>query len=276
MSNLKQNLPKVEEMLEKGVHFGHQTKRWNPLMKKYIYSADHKTHIIDVFQTMEALKSACEFLYSVASKGEKILIVGSKRQATDLIENIAKDSGSLFVNQRWLGGTFTNFNSIKYNWEELNRLKEQREKGELKKYTKKERLLIDRKIEKLDLTVGGINGMVKFPGAMIVIDVKREKTAVREANAVNVPVIGIVDTNSSPEGLKVTIPANDDAIKSLELLLSTMGDAIKQGYQEYAKELQSTAKAEQKAVAKEVEKKAKEQVEVKKSAKKELAKKTKK
>lgn len=226
------NVPSVEEMVKAGVHFGHQVKRWHPAMERFIFSTDKKTHVIDVEQTRSQLKKACEFLYEVARSNGQIVIVGTKRQAADIVEVKAKECGALFVNERWLGGTFTNFKSIEANWKELNQLVQKRAAGEFSHYTKKERLLIDRKIEKLEIFVGGIRDLKKYPEAIVVIDAKREKTAIREAIAVGVTVIAIVDTNTDPLGIDYIIPANDDAIKSIELLLDTFSTAIKTGYNE--------------------------------------------
>ena len=257
MAKVEFKIPKIEDMLEAGVHFGHQSKRWHPYMQKYIYSTDNKTHIINIYKTQEMLEKACEFLYETAKLGKQIVFVGTKRQAVEIVERNAKDSGALFVTQRWLGGTFTNYNSVKKNWKELVDLKEKRETNGFSHYTKRERLLIDRKIDKLELFVGGIVGMRKFPGAMIVIDTKRDRTAVREANQVEVPVVGLVDTNTDPTNVNYVIPANDDAIKSLDLLINAMGDAIKQGYEEYFNE-STPAEAKVEVKAKEVKPEVKE------------------
>jgi small subunit ribosomal protein S2 len=240
MAEYKVNLPTIEEMLTAGVHFGHQSKRWHPSMKKFIYTTDNKSHIIDIYKTQEQLEKAAKFLYKVASEGKQIVLVGCKRQASTVIENLAKESGALFVNQRWLGGTFTNFNSVKQNTEQLNKLQERKAKGDFSRYTKKERLLIDRKIEKLEYYVGGINGMKRYPGALVVVDVKRERTAIKEANSVGVPVVGLIDTNSDPSPVKIPVPANDDGLKSISMILKIFSDAIKEGYKEYATTIKDT------------------------------------
>ena len=236
MPKPKFNVPTVEEMLSAGVHFGHRVKRWNPFMEKYIYSTDDKTHVIDVYQTQELLEKACEALYEIAKSGKQIVLVGTKRQAADIIEKAGIKSGALYVTQRWLGGTFTNFESVKGNWKELLRLKEGREKNKFSHFTKKERLLIDRKIEKLNLFVGGITNMKRYPGAVVVIDVKREKTAVKEAQLSKIPIIGVVDTNSDPRNVDYVIPANDDAIKSITLLIGPLVEAIELGYKDAGKD----------------------------------------
>lgn len=225
-------------MLQSGVHFGHQVKRWYPIMSKYIFGVENKSHIIDLYKTSELLTKSCGFLYDVAKSGRQIVIVGTKRQAALAVEKYAKECGALFVNQRWLGGTFTNFDSVKSSWMELQKLEKGKIANEFVKYTKKEQLLIERKIEKLQLVVGGIQNMEKFPGAIVVIDVKKEATAVHEANAYNIPVVGIVDTNSNPTNIDYVIPANDDAIKSIDLLLSVLSSVIKAGYDEYKNSLE--------------------------------------
>ncbi len=250
----KCNTPSIEDMLEAGVHFGHQIRRWNPKMQKYIYTADSKTHIIDLYQTQDLLTKACNVLYEIAKTGKQIILVGTKRQASDIVERYAKDAGALYVTQRWLGGTFTNYKSVEGKWKQLKDLKTKRDNNEFSHLTKKERLLIDRQIEKLELFVGGIQDMKKYPGAVVVVDAKREKTAVKEANAVNVPVVAMIDTNTDPDNIDFVIPANDDAIKSIELIVSRLAEAIKAGYSEYKPEktVQPTKKLEKNAIKSEV------------------------
>jgi small subunit ribosomal protein S2 len=233
MSKTNIKTPKVEEMLEAGVHFGHQLKRRSPFMDKYIYGTDNKTQVIDIYKTQELLQKAAEFVYDLASQGKQIVIVGTKRQASQIVKEMAEKSGLLYVNQRWLGGTFTNYSSIKGRIERLNYLIEAKKKGDLNKYTKKERLMFDREIEKLEEVVGGIRGIKKYPDALIVIDVKKERVAIREANASNVPVIALVDTNSDPRNIQYPIAANDDAIKSIGLILGVLADAAIEGYKNY-------------------------------------------
>ena len=236
------NLPKVEELLEAGVHFGHQIKRKNPLMKDFIYSEDSKSNIIDVYRTLEKLETACEFLYETAKEGKQIIIVGTKRQASQLVKTYAEKAGAMYVNQRWLGGTFTNFDSIKSQFQRLGKLKERQESKSLDSYTKREKLLVARDIEKLELFIGGIKNMKPFPAVIIVIDTKKEKTAVAEANKVGTKVIGIIDTNSDPTIIDYPIPANDDAIKSIEILLKPISEAILSGYKDYKPPKEEQAK----------------------------------
>jgi small subunit ribosomal protein S2 len=230
----KYKLPKVEELLDSGVHFGHQVRRWHPKMEPYIYSVRKNIHIIDLEQTEQKLKEACDFLFETAKRGEQVIFVGTKKQAREVIELEAKRSGALYVTERWIGGTITNFKIIKKNIEKLLGYLKRKEEGDLDKYTKKERLLIDREIEKMQRNIGGIVGLKGDPGAMFLVDAKREKTALREANRAGVPVVGLVDTNSDPEGIQYVIPGNDDAIKSIAVILKAISHAVEEGYKEFA------------------------------------------
>ncbi len=231
----KYNLPKPKDLLDAGVHFGHQVRRWHPSMEPYIYSVKKNLHIIDLEHTEKGLKEACEFLYNTAANGGQIIFVGTKKQAREIVEIEAKRSGALFVTERWLGGTITNFDVIKKKMKRLVDLTRKREQGELNHYTKKERLLIDREIEKLQNSVGGLVGMRSIPAALVVIDAKREKTAIKEAHNANSKIIGLVDTNTNPEKIDIVIPGNDDAIKSIAIIVKALADAVEAGYKEYAK-----------------------------------------
>lgn len=244
---MKTKLPKVEELLDAGVHFGHQTKRWHPKMEPYIYGVKKNIHIIDLEKTEEQLKKAANFLYETAKKGEQIILVGTKKQAREVVELEAKRSGALYATERWIGGTITNFRIIKKNIDKLLSLMKRREEGELEKYTKKERLLIDREIENLQKNVGGIVNFKGTLGALFVVDSRRERTAIREAKRAGVPVVALVDTNSDPESIDYVIPGNDDAIKSIALILKVISDAIEEGYKEYVKS--SEAKKEEPVTA---------------------------
>jgi small subunit ribosomal protein S2 len=232
MAKLK--TPKVEELFDAGVHIGHQARRWHPKMEPYIYSSENKIHVFDLVQTEQLLKEACEFLYETAKKGQQIIFVGTKKQAGDVIKSAAKQSGALFVTERWLGGTITNFKMIKRNMDKLVSHIKQREEGGFQKYTKKERLLIDREIEKLDKYVGGLVSLKGAPHAIVVVDPRKEKTVVREAVKSKIPVVALIDTNSDPTNIAFPIPGNDDAIKSITLILKTIGDAVEAGYKEFA------------------------------------------
>ncbi len=247
----KYDTPKIEELIDAGVHFGHQVKRWHPSMEPYIYTVKRNIHIIDLEVTEDLLKKAADFLYSVARKGGKIVFVGTKKQARDIVEIEAKRAGAMFVTERWLGGTVTNFDVIKKNnIDKLIKMKKQREEGGFEKYTKKERLLLDRKIEKLDRFVGGLIGLSKIPDAVFVIDARRERTAVREAVVAKVPVIALIDTNSDPSDIAYPIPGNDDAIKSIACVVKALSDAVESGYSDFA-----TGVREEQEQKKEIEKK---------------------
>ena len=231
----KYKVPKIQEMIDAGVHFGHQTKRWHPKMEPYIYTVSKGVHIIDLEKTEEMLRKACDFLYEQASMGKIIVFVGTKKQSKDIIEKEAKRSGALYVNERWVGGTITNFETIKKNIDKLLSYLKSREEGKFSIYTKKERLLIDREIEKLQASYGGISSLRKTPEVLFVIDTKREKTAIREAKRSGVPVVAIVDTNANPKDIDYPIPGNDDAIKSVALIVRAIADAVEEGYKEFGK-----------------------------------------
>lgn len=238
----KYKIPSIEELLDAGVHFGHQVKRWHPRMEPYIYTVRRNIHIIDLEQTERLLKEACDFLYNEAKKGSKIVFVGTKKQARDTIGAEAQRSGAMYIMERWLGGIITNLSVIKKNnIDKLLDLKRKRERGELQKYTKKERLLIDREIERLERFVGGIVRMNSAPDVMFVIDAKREKTAIREAKRAGIPVVAMLDTNSDPSEIDYVIPGNDDAIKSVAIIVKAIADAVEQGYADFAKASQEPA-----------------------------------
>ena len=231
----KYKLPKIQEMIDAGVHFGHQARRWHPRMEPYIYTVNKDVHIIDLEKTEEMLKNACEFLYEQASKGKVIVFVGTKRQTKEIIENEATRSGALFVSERWVGGTITNFETIKKNIDKLLDYIKGKEEGRFSVYTKKERFMIDQEIEKLQSTYGGIASLKIPPEVLFVLDPKREKTAIREAKRSEVSVVSVVDTNADPTQIDYPIPGNDDAIKSVSLLVRAIADSIEEGYKEFGK-----------------------------------------
>lgn len=231
----KYKLPKIQEMIDAGVHFGHQARRWHPKMEPYIYTVNKNVHIIDLEKTEEMLEKACSFLYEQASLGKVIVFVGTKKQSKEVVENEAKRSGALYVTERWVGGTITNFETIKKNIDKLLGYIKGKEEGKFSVYTKKERLLIDREVEKLEATYGGISSLKKSPDVLFVIDPKREKTAIREAKRSDVPVISVVDTNADPTQIDYPIPGNDDAVKSVALLVRSIADAVEEGYKEFGK-----------------------------------------
>ena len=252
----KYETPKIKELIDAGVHFGHQVKRWHPSMEPYIYTVKRNIHIIDLEVTEDLLKKAADFLYSVARKGGKIVFVGTKKQARDIVEIEAKRAGAMYVTERWLGGTVTNFDVIKKNnIDKLIKMKKQREEGGFEKYTKKERLLLDRKIEKLERFVGGLTALSKIPDAVFVIAARRERTAVREAVVAKVPVVALIDTNSDPADIKYPIPGNDDAIKSIACVVKALADAVESGYKDFATGVREEQEQKEEDEKKEDEKK---------------------
>jgi len=256
----KYKLPKIQEMIDAGVHFGHQAKRWHPKMEPYIYTVNKNVHIIDLEKTEEMLEKACNFLFEQASLGKVIIFVGTKKQSKEVIENEAKRSGALFVSERWVGGTITNFETIKKNIDKLLGYIKGKEDGSFSIYTKKERLLIDREIEKLQLTYGGIASLKKAPDVLFVIDPKREKTAIREAKRSDVPVISVVDTNANPTEIDFPIPGNDDAVKSVALIVRAIADAVEEGYKEFGKSEKEKKEAQEVIEASEQQKAEKEKI----------------
>lgn len=216
----------LQELLEAGCHFGHQGRRWNPLMKKYIYGERDGVHIFDLVKTKSGLDQAAEYLAGLKANSKTILYVGTKRQASDLIKADAIRAGMPYVNVRWMGGTLTNFVQIRKSIAKLLDLSDKKQKGELKKYTKKEQLLIDRDIAKLNKFFSGVVAMEKLPDALFVVDTHKEEVAVLEAKRMGIPVVGIVDTNSDPTIVDYVIPANDDAEKSVKLIVNHLTDVI--------------------------------------------------
>lgn len=219
----------MKALLETGVHFGHRAKRWDPRMKPYIFTERNGIHILDLQQTLANLEEAYERVKEEASRGNKILFVGTKRQAQETVQQEAERCGMPYVNQRWLGGTLTNWRTIKARIDQLKRFEEEIERGEVGFYTKKELLRRDRMVEKLRVRLGGLRTMTRLPSLLFVIDVRREHTAVKEANILGIPVIALVDTNCDPEPIDYVIPANDDAIRAIKLLTSKIADAVLEG-----------------------------------------------
>lgn len=219
----------LEELLESGAHFGHQTKRWNPKMEDYLYGSENGVHIFDLTKTKPLLEEALEFLKKSAAEGKTILLLGTKKQIKDKVGEAAAEAGVPYVNERWLGGTISNFGQMKKSLKKLEEMKANMVSGAYNKYTKKERLLIDREITRLERFFGGITTLTDVPDVLFVIDTKREAGAIYEANAKKVPVIGIVDSNSDPDPIDYPIPMNDDASKALEYVLGLVKDAILEG-----------------------------------------------
>lgn len=222
-------IPELAEMLEKGVHFGHQISKRHPKMQGYIHTSRNRIAIIDLEQTAVKLKEALSFVEQTASMGGVILFVSSKRQAKGLIREAAKSCGMPYINSRWLGGTFTNFSNIIKLAKKLKDLEQKQATGELEKYTKKEQLDFQREIIRLDELVGGIKEMLRMPEAIFVADIKKDETAVFEANKKKIPVVAMCDTNVNPSAVAYPIPANDDAVKAIEMICSLLAEAVNEG-----------------------------------------------
>ncbi len=217
------------ELLQSGAHFGHKTSRWNPKMKPYIFTVRNDIHILDLEKTRKALTKAAEFAGSIAQAGGTILFIGTKRQARGVIQKNAEEINSPYINVRWLGGTFTNFKTIQKTVRKLEKLQELKASGQLEsRYTKKERLLVEREIEKLDKLFVGMKDMKRIPQAVFIADINYDDIALAEARKMKVPIIAIVDTNSNPEGIDYPIPCNDDATQAVELITSVIAGSIKE------------------------------------------------
>ena len=219
----------MRALLETGVHFGHRTRRWNPKMGPYIFTERNGIHIIDLQQTLVAIEGAYRIVRDTVSQGGSVLFVGTKRQAKPAIEAEAGRCGMSWVNQRWLGGTLTNWRTIRERIQYLKDLEARRDRGEFDLLTKREALQLTREIEKLNHRLGGIREMTRLPDLVYIVDTEREDTTVREANILNIPIIAMVDTNSNPDKIDHLIPSNDDAIRAIKLITSTMADAVLEG-----------------------------------------------
>jgi small subunit ribosomal protein S2 len=219
-------VPELRDLLEAGVHFGHQTRRWNPKMKPFIFTARNGIYIIDLNKTINAIDRACQKVREVIGRGQRVLFVGTKKQAQDVIREEANRCGQFYVTERWLGGMLTNFSTIRSSVKRLKDMERMREDGELEKFKKKERIQFDRNIEKLDKVLGGIKDMNYLPGLLFVVDAKKEKIAVAEAAKLGIPIIGIIDTNADPDPIDFPIAANDDAIKSIRIITRTIVDSV--------------------------------------------------
>jgi small subunit ribosomal protein S2 len=241
----------MRDLLKAGVHFGHQTRYWNPKMGKYIFGARNKIHIINLEQTVPAFNEALALVKKLAENKNKILFVGTKRAAGKIIKEEAVRAGMPYVNHRWLGGMLTNYKTIRQSIRRLRDLEKQKEDGTFDKLTKKEVLMLTREMEKLERSIGGIKEMGGLPDALVVIDVDNERIAIKEANKLGIPVIGIVDTNSDPDGVDYVIPGNDDAIRAIQIYAKAFADAVVEGvvagggeYVEVAEEAEETPAAE--------------------------------
>jgi small subunit ribosomal protein S2 len=219
----------LAQLLESGVHFGHQTRRWNPRMSPYIYTARNGVHIIDLVQTAQLMEEAYAYLRNASEQGKRVLFVGTKRQAAGIIAQEALRCGSYYVNQRWLGGMLTNWATIKTRVERLKELERRQETGALDLLPKKEAAVLRRELEKLQKYLGGIRGMRKVPDIVVIVDQRREYNAVQECQKLSVPIVSLLDTNCDPDTVDVPIPANDDAIRSIKLIVGRLADAIYEG-----------------------------------------------
>jgi len=219
----------MKEMLEAGMHFGHQTRRWNPKMKPYIFAARNKIYIINLDKTLPLFNKAYEFIAKTAAKGGTVLFVGTKRQGQEIIKEEAERCGMFYINNRWLGGMLTNHQTIKNSVERLKKFEAMQEDGTINQYHKKEALQLQKEALKLERNLGGIKNMKGLPSAIFLIDPKREDIAIEEANRLGIPVVALVDTNCDPDGIDYVIPGNDDAIRSIKLIASKMADAVLSG-----------------------------------------------
>ena len=221
----------MKQLLEAGVHFGHQTRRWNPKMAEYIFQARNGIHIIDLQKTSKKLDDAYDFMKEQAEAGKTVLFVGTKKQAQDCVKEAAEKSGMFYVNQRWLGGTLTNFKTIRNRIKRLTDIEKMQEDGTFEVLPKKEVILLKKEMEKLEKNLGGIKEMTEIPGVMFVVDPNKEKIAILEARKLGIPVIGLVDTNCNPEDVDYAIPGNDDAIRAVKLIMDVMANAVIEGRQ---------------------------------------------
>ena len=227
----------MKQLLEAGVHFGHQTRRWNPKMAPYIFTERNGIYIIDLQKTVKKVDEAYDFLRSVAEEGKSILFVGTKKQAQEAVKEEALKSGMFYVNERWLGGMMTNFATIRKSINRLKELEAMEEDGTFEVLSKKEVLALKREQEKLEKSLGGIKDMEELPGALFIVDPRKERIAVAEAKKLNIPIVAIVDTNCDPDEIDYVIPGNDDAIRAVKLLTSRMADAVIEGRQGEAGEV---------------------------------------
>ncbi len=257
----------MKELLEAGVHFGHQTKRWNPKMKDFIFGQRNGIYIIDLQKTIRVFKEALQFISSVAESGKEILLVGTKKQAQDIIKEYAEKCEVSYVNQRWLGGLLTNFEVIRGSVDKLIEFEEMKEDGRWDLLSKKEQSKLEKVYRKLSKNLGGIKDMLELPGALFVIDSTKEEIAILEAKKLNIPIVAVVDTNGDPEDIDYPIPGNDDAVRAIELFTMKAMDAIVEGKKikmekelQEAKKEEATSEEEQDAAAGKESSKAEEEV----------------
>ncbi len=242
--------PELTQLIETGAHFGHLTRRWNPKMKPYIFMEKNGIHIIDLKKTQESIGIAANKLTNIVSEGKSILFVGTKKQAKSVIAEAAKKSGSNWVSERWLGGMLTNFSTIRKSIKRLQNIDKMESDGTFEKITKKERLQLTREKDKLRKILDGVETLGRLPGALFIVDIKKEAIAVREALRLNIPIFAIVDTNCDPDNIDCIIPANDDAVRAIDLIVNIMADAVVEG-QAKAKELKAQEAADKERQKKE-------------------------
>ena len=242
----------MKQMLEAGVHFGHQTKRWNPKMKPYIFGARNGIYIIDLQKTVRYFRTAVQFIQDTVASGDKVLFVGTKKQAQDAIREESLRAGQYYVDHRWLGGMLTNFSTIKASIDRLKKIEAMAADGTLDQYTKKEALQLNREREKLEKNLGGIKHMNKLPGAVFIIDPKKEAIAVQEANKLGIPVVAVVDTNCDPDNIDYIIPGNDDAIRAIRLFANLIAESCIEGAERQKQTKQAQAEGQDEVVAAEV------------------------
>ena len=241
----------MKSLLEAGVHFGHQTKKWNPKMSKYIYSSRNEIHIIDLQISVEHVEKAYAFVRDMAKQGKTVLFVGTKKQAQDAIKEEAERCGMYYINKRWLGGTLTNFNTIRTRIDRLNKINQMEMIGEFDLLPKKEVALLKKERDKLENNLGGIKNMTSLPGVMFVVDIKAEEIAVKEARKLGIPIVGLVDTNCDPDLVDYVIPGNDDAIRAIKLIAGTMANAVIEANEGIAYSIDEEEKTEDEAPAEE-------------------------
>jgi len=229
----------MRELLEAGVHFGHQTRRWNPKMKPYVFGARNGIYIIDLQKTVDSARKACDFAVKVTGEGKKVLFVGTKKQAKEVVEEEAKRAGMYFVTNRWLGGMLTNYQTVKASIDRLKKIEALKESEAWGETPKKEQSRLDRELEKLKKSLGGIEEMKKLPGALFVIDTEKEHIAVKEAKKLGIPVIAVVDTNCDPSNVTHVIPGNDDAIRSVRLFSRLIADSCLEGTKAFQEKLRA-------------------------------------
>lgn len=256
----------LTQLVEAGAHFGHLTRRWNPKMKPYIFMEKNGIHIIDLKKTQKYLVDSADELSKLAAEGKKVLFVGTKKQAKNVIETEARRCGQNWVSERWLGGMLTNFATIRKSVKRLSNIEKQETDGTFDKITKKERLFLTREKDKLKKVLEGVESMGKLPGALFIVDIKKEAIAVQEAHRLNIPVFAIVDTNCDPDEVDYLIPANDDAVKTVEIITQYMADAVIEGEAKF-KEKKAEEVAEKERVKKEKEAERKEEAKKKSESK---------